>query len=89
MRTVELDIRQMNSVPALHKHLFKMLDLPKYYGCNLDALRDCLTEMAEPLEIVVPATVTEEKYLGAYGEGLLQVLQDSAEENDCLKITIK
>lgn len=89
MRTVELDIRQMNSVPALHKHLYKMLALPKYYGCNLDALHDCLTEMTEPLEIIVPAQVTEEKYLGDYGEGLLQVMQDSAEENESLKITIK
>lgn len=89
MRKIELDLKKMNSVANLHQHLFKVLDLPKYYGCNLDALHDCLTEIGEKLEIVVPAQVTEEKYLGAYGEGLLQVLQDSAEENDCLKITIK
>ena len=89
MRKIELDLKKMNSVPNLHQHLFKVLDLPKYYGCYLDALHDCLTEIAEKLEIVVPAQVSEEKYLGAYGEGLLQVLQDSAEENECLKITIK
>ena len=89
MRKIELDLKKMDSVPALHKHLFKMLNLPKYYGCNLDALHDCLTEMAEPVEIVVPKAVAEEKYLGNYGEGLLNVFQDSAEENECLKITIK
>jgi len=89
MRKIELELKKMTSVPNLHQHLFKVLGLPKYYGCNLDALHDCLTEMVEKIEIVVPALVTEEKYLGEYGEGLLQVLQDSAEENDCLKITIK
>lgn len=89
MRKIELDLKKMNSVPNLHQHLFKILGLPKYYGCNLDALHDCLTEMVEPLEIVVPAQVTEEKYLGDYGKGLLQVLQDSAEENDCIKIIVK
>ena len=89
MRKIELDLRQMTSVPALHKHLFKMLGLPKYYGCNLDALHDCLTEMVEKTEIVVPAQVTDEKYLGEYGEGLMQVFEDSADENESLKITVK
>ncbi len=89
MRKIELDIRKMNSVANLHQHLFKALGLPKYYGCNLDALHDCLTELSEATEIVVPAKVADEKYLGEYGEGFLQVLADSAEENDALTITLK
>ena len=89
MERIELDLRRLTSVANLHQHLYKALSLPKYYGCNLDALHDCLTERAEETELVVSARVTEEKYLGAYGEALLQVLQDAAEENPGLKVTIK
>ena len=80
MRTITLDLERMTSVPALHKYLRSALALPVYYGANLDALYDCLTEIAEPTQIVVPANVTDNEKLGWYGEQLLQVLQDAAEE---------
>lgn len=89
MRKIELELKKMTSVAGLHQHLYKLLGLPKYYGCNLDALHDCLTEMVEKIEIVIPKDVATEKYLGEYGESLIQVFEDSAEENECLKITLK
>ena len=46
MRTITLDVERMTSVPALHKYLRSALALPVYYGANLDALYDCLTEIA-------------------------------------------
>ena len=45
MRTITLDLERMTSVPALHKYLRSALALPVYYGANLDALYDCLTEI--------------------------------------------
>lgn len=89
MRTITLDINRLHSVPALHKYLRNALALPVYYGANLDALYDCLTEIAEPTHIIVPANVTNNEKLGWYGEQLLQVLQDAAEENDNLQVTVK
>ncbi len=89
MRTITLDINRLHSVPALHKYLRSALALPVYYGANLDALYDCLTEIAEPTQIVVPADITDNEKLGRYGEQLLQVLQDAAEENDNLQVTVK
>ncbi len=88
MRTIKLDLNKMTSLPALHNYLHQALELPEYYGMNLDALHDCLTEMAVPTEIVVPAKVQDEKYLGWYGEQLLEVLQDAAEENQALQVKI-
>ena len=76
MRTITLDLERMTSVPALH-------------GANLDALYDCLTEIAEPTQIIVPADITDNEKLGWYGEQLLQVLQDAAEENENLQVTVK
>ena len=89
MRTITLDINRLHSVPALHKYLCSELALPVYYGANLDALYDCLTEIVEPTQIIVPANVTDNEKLGWYGEQLLQVLQDAAEENENLQVTIK
>ena len=89
MRTITLNINRLHSVPALHKYLRSALALPVYYGANLDALYDCLTEIAEPTQIIVPADITDNEKLGWYGEQLLQVLQDAAEENENLQVTVK
>ena len=89
MRTITLDINRLHSVPALHKYLRNALALPAHYGANLDALYDCLTEIAEPTQIIVPADITDNEKLGWYGEQLLQVLRDAAEENENLQVTVK
>lgn len=89
MRTITLDLERMTSVPALHKYLRSALALPVYYGANLDALYDCLTEIVEPTQLIVSADITDNEKLGRYGEQLMQVLQDAAEENDNLQVTVK
>ena len=89
MRKITLDIEKMRSLPMLHKYLHTTLALPEYYGANLDALYDCLTEIAEPTELVVPKKVADEAYLGWYGQQFLQVLQDAAAANDALTITLR
>ena len=89
MRIITLDIEKMRSLPMLHKYLHTALALPEYYGANLDAFYDCLTEIAEPTELVVPQKVAAEAYLGWYGQQFLQVLEDAAAANDALIITLR
>ena len=43
---VWLDARRMEERGEAHAYLRERLDLPDYYGRNLDALYDCLTEMS-------------------------------------------
>ncbi len=66
---------------ALHDLFAQTLSLPQWYGRNLDALHDCLTERSEDLRI----TVAEASLTGALGERyvrqLLRLLRDCAEEN--------
>ena len=50
-----------------------------YYGANLDALYDCLTEIVEPTQIIVPADITDNEKLGWYGE-IVITYEDSLEE---------
>lgn len=89
MRKVILNLEKMRSIAMLHKHLHTALALPEYYGANLDALYDCLTELAEPTELVMPQKVADEEYLGWYGQQLVQALQDAAAANERLKITLQ
>ena len=40
---VILDGSKISTVEEFHNQVAKVLDLPEYYGKNLDALWDCLT----------------------------------------------
>lgn len=88
MKTITLDLTQMKSIRQLHLYLRSVLDLPDYYGENLDALYDCLTEICEPVILKMPQAVAERTELGWYGERLLLVLKDAAEENPNLKVEL-
>ena len=87
--TVTLNGKAMVDRPAAHSHLADQLDLPTYYGRNLDALYDVLTDIGEDTQIILedPAAVIEN--LGKYGEALLATMQEAAEENPRLTITLQ
>lgn len=81
MKDVVLDGKRMTSVDTTHEYLAVKLNLPDYYGRNLDALWDILSIISEPIHIVL---VNEDKLvcnLGGYGELLLKVLYEAAEFN--------
>lgn len=89
MRRLILDGREMRSREALHLYLAQTLAMPSYYGANLDALHDILTEIGEETELVVTNTRIMMEMLGAYGELLLRVLQDSEQENPFLRVILQ
>ena len=86
---IMLDGKAMVDRPAAHSHLAQRLDLPTYYGRNLDALYDVLTEIGTDTELILedPASVVEN--LGKYGEALLSTMQEAAEANPHLIITLR
>lgn len=73
---------------AAHKHIREALDLPAYYGCNLDALFDILTERSNPLSITVLHTEEMHHSLGNYATALLKTLLDASQKNPGLSITV-
>ena len=68
-----------------HEILKKELCLPAYYGKNLDALYDCLTEMGKT-EIDLFSCAMIRRSLSAYGDKLLQVFEDAARANSNLTL---
>ena len=87
--TVILEGKAMTDRVSAHSHLAERLELPTYYGRNLDALYDVLTEIGKETEIVLtdPAAVVEQ--MGKYGEALLATMQEAAEENPRLIVTLQ
>ena len=85
MKTITLDITNIETVRALHIYLQYMLDLPAYYGKNLDALYDCLTDIGEDTQIAVRAQGVRGE-ISAYLPRLMKVLTDAADNNTHLTI---
>lgn len=74
---VILDASRMTDKDTTHVYLKEVLDLPEYYGNNLDALHDCLEEMNH-LQIRI---VNEEK-AGDYYKKVRGLLEDVKQGGD-------
>lgn len=88
MRHLTLNCAGIADKAGLHDALSAVLSLPDYYGRNLDALFDCLTDLREDLCLTVEALPALQDRLGGYAEGLLQVLHDSSLRNPHLVILL-
>jgi len=86
MRKIQLDIRHIHTVNALHIYLQYMLDFPAYYGRNLDALYDLLTMECEAVSIEILYDQNAESEVAAYLPRLRRVMEDAAQDNDKLTI---
>ncbi|MCJ8010242.1 barstar family protein [Paenibacillus sp. KQZ6P-2] len=81
MREIILDGRKMENRDQLHAVLKEALELPDYYGNNLDALWDCLTGWVEmPLTIRWLHFQKSEEKLGEDSRLVLQLFQDAENE---------
>ena len=87
MRYAIIEGAAVGSMDRLHRLLAEQLDFPDWYGGNLDALHDCLTEIAQPTELVIRGSDALEAALGSYAAAFRRVLTDSAAQNDALTVT--
>lgn len=83
MQIIILDALRMQESEETHKYLKEMLKLPEYYGFNLDALYDCLTE-----EGGLVLKIVNSETAGAYFRRVHEVMLDAAEENPELYIEL-
>lgn len=76
-----LDGEKICSREELHKQMESVLGLPEWYGANLDALYDCLTELNEEVNIHILHIGSLKEKLGDYAGKLLLVLKDAEQVN--------
>lgn len=75
----ELDGRRLSDRQEAHTYLQEMLPLPDYYGKNLDALYDVLTENNKD-------TILWILHASAVDPAIASVFEDAMEENPFLTV---
>ena len=87
-----LDFSNCKYLGEAHELIKKELELPEFYGCNLDALWDAVTGlMYVPANIKIiykPETVAAQK-LADEIEKIIQVFQEAEEEYNQIKLSIE
>ena len=83
MKQITLDGNILSDAAMVHDYLIEMLEFPEYYGKNLDALHDCLTDL-EHIDI----TITAPKEDGAIFQKILRVFKAAERESESLKLNI-
>lgn len=79
MIQAEIDGRAVTGREDLHRILAGQLALPEWYGKNLDALYDCLTEPGEEIFLTLRGREALEETLGGYARTFLRVLEEAAQ----------
>ena len=78
MNEVVLYGEEMKENP--HEYIREKLDFPDYYGENLDALYDCLTELSNKIIIIKDSSLLE--------EDMIDTFKDASVENPDLKLIL-
>lgn len=78
-----------NTHCVLHERIARALNFPSYYGHNLAALFDCLTDISEPTSIVLQLNTAPDKDMATYQQKVLRVFRDAQEANDMLTVCIE
>lgn len=83
MKLITLDGNRLSDAAQVHDYLKESFNFPEYYGKNLDALYDCLTDLDDvEITIILP----EED--GAIFQKILRVFKAAKRENTSLHLNI-
>lgn len=81
--------KQIKDREMLHGILAELPGVPDWYGRNLDALHDCLTDIQEEMLILIQNENDLTLHLGNYAAAFLNVLAASAEENKKIRYVVE
>lgn len=85
MKIIVIDGRKMTDRETSHTYLKKKLNLPDYYGKNLDALFDCLCEM-DGTQIILTYVSEMKDNLRRYADNIINVFEAAEEKNPKISV---
>lgn len=85
-RVFYIDLKDIAKKEEFHELLAKELPLPDYYGGNLDALYDILTEYGEGWNLIFYNILQAEPQLSDYLTKVRRMAKRAVAETDDLKI---
>ena len=83
MKQITLDGNILADASRMHDYLKEVLNFPEYYGKNLDALYDCLTDL-ENMEITIDAP----EHDSAIFQKVVRLFKAAANSNEDIKLNI-
>ena len=86
MQIVTIRGIDFNSIREVHEYLAEELEFPPYYGKNLDALYDVLTELPDEVHFIMDFSDMEDDELLDRLQRMLEVIRDAARYNDMLSV---
>lgn len=78
---ITMDCGGIATKRELHEHIAEALSFPDWYGHNLDALMDCLTDLDETTVIL-----TGRDRVGFDADGFWETFEDAERENPHLTV---
>ena len=84
-----IDCTKIHSKEDLHDMFRQILCFPEWYGCNLDALYDLMTDREEETVLVLGHWRQLGALLGDYGISLLETLREASEAHPKVEIILK
>ena len=81
MKEITINCATIASMAEIHEILARELNFPQWYGRNLDALHDCLTDLSADTAIILADAAKADPRL-------IAVLRDASGENPHLRIYI-
>ena len=85
MKEIIIDCAAIKNPRQLHRALADALAFHQWYGSNLDALHDCLTEIAADTQL----TLTHFAAMGTFANRFRRVLRDAENENPHFQLRIQ
>ena len=76
------DFERLQTPDAVYDYLAAELRFPAYFGRNLDALHDCLTDIGAPTRLILTGTEAP------VAQRFLPVLRDAAKQNRYLSLEV-
>ncbi|MBQ9413525.1 MAG: barstar family protein [Clostridia bacterium] len=90
MTVILLDGQHLQSIKDVHALFQEALSLPEWYGANLDALHDVLTDQTESVGVIAVNTALLAEHIGPRRWGALKRLLGTLEaENEYVRFLLE
>ncbi|MDO5390825.1 MAG: barstar family protein [Eubacteriales bacterium] len=86
MKELSIVSSEFYTPEELQEYIRTELDFPDYYGENLSALYDCLTESTEELFLEFDLDSFPDDIMKEYIKKVWKVCEDAVEENELLEL---
>lgn len=88
MRELVINSDRFSTSEELHLYLMEELHFPDYYGRDLSALHDCLTDISQETVLIFEMDGFQSEEIARYMKRVLRVVRDSAKENANITVMV-